>query len=71
MDTARNLQRADQYGTVEVAGSNPSTQRLKRMVFRVPHYMSDAALQAEWESRLAAGTLPVMPGKPPVVPAAP
>ena len=71
MDTALNLQRADQYWTGEVAGSNPSTQRLKRMVFRVPHYMSDAALQAEWESRLAAGTLPVMPGKPQVVPAAP
>ena len=71
MDTALNLQRADQYWTGEVAGSNPSTQRLKRMVFRVPHYMSDAALQAEWESRLAAGTLPVMPGRPQVVPAAP
>lgn len=71
MDTAVNLQRADQYWTGEVAGSNPSTQRLKRMIFRVPHYMSDAALQAEWESRLAAGTLPVMPGKPQVVPAAP
>ena len=71
MDTALNLQRADQYWTGEVAGSNPSTQRLKRMIFRVPHYMSDAALQAEWESRLAAGTLPVMPGKPQVVPAAP
>jgi hypothetical protein len=40
------------------------------MIFRVPHYMSDAALQAQWEARLAAGTLPVMPGKPQVVPAA-
>jgi len=71
MDSALNLQRADQYWAAEVAGSNPSSQRLKRMIFRVPHYMSDAALQAEWEARLAAGTLAVMPGKPQVVPAAP
>ena len=71
MDTALNLQRADQYWTGEIAGSNASSQRLKRMFFRVPHYKSDAALQAEWEAHLAAGTLPVMPGKPQVVPAAP
>jgi YHS domain-containing protein len=71
MDTALNLQRADQYWTSEIAGSNPAAQRLKRMIFRVPHYMSDAALQAEWDARLAAGTLPVMPGKPQVLPAAP
>jgi len=71
MDTELNLRRADQYWTSEIAGSNPSSQRFKRMIFRVPHYMSDAALQAEWEARLAAGTLPVMPGKPQVVPAAP
>lgn len=70
MDTELNLRRADQYWSGEIAGGNPSSQRLKRMIFRVPHYMSDAALQAEWEARLAAGTLPVMPGKPQVVPAA-
>ena len=39
---------------------------MKRMIFRVGHYKSDAALQSEWEVRLAAGNLPVMPGKPPV-----
>ena len=71
MDTALNLHRANEYWAREIAGSNPSSQRLRRMIFRVPHYMSDAALQAEWEARLAAGTLPVMPGKPQVVPAAP
>ena len=70
MDTELNLRRADQYWSGEIAGANPSSQRLKRMIFRVPHYMSDAALQAQWEARLAAGTLPVMPGKPQVVPAA-
>ncbi|MFN0183457.1 MAG: YHS domain-containing (seleno)protein [Aquabacterium sp.] len=71
MDTALNLQRADHYWTTEVAGANPTWQRLRRMVVQVPHYMSDAALQAEWEARHAAGTLPVMPGRPQVVPAAP
>jgi hypothetical protein len=40
-------------------------------VFRVPHYKTDAALQAEWEAKRAAGTLPVMPGGPQVVPSAP
>lgn len=69
MDTALNLHRAHAYWEREVAGSNPYGQRLWRMVFRVPHYLSDAALQAQWEARLAAGTLPVMPGRPQVVPA--
>ena len=40
-----------------------------RLVFRVPHYRTDRELQDEWEARRAAGTLPVMPGKPQVVPA--
>ena len=71
MDTELNLQRAHQYWVSEIAGSNPSNQRMKRMIFRVDHYKSDAALQSEWEVRLAAGNLPVMPGKPQVVPAAP
>jgi hypothetical protein len=45
--------------------------RTKRLVLRVPHYKSDAALQAEWEAKRAAGTLPVMPGGVQVVPAVP
>ena len=49
-----------------------SKGRLKRTVFsRVPHYQSDAALQAQWEAMRAAGSLPVMPGAPQVVPAQP
>jgi len=71
IDTELNLQRAHHYWGSEIAGSNAVFVRYKRLIFRVPHYKSDAALQAEWESRLAAGTLPVMPGKPQVVPAAP
>lgn len=70
METELNLQRAHQYWTSEIAGSNPLWVRYKRMVLRVPHYKSDGALQAEWEAKRQAGTLPVMPGKPQVVPAA-
>ncbi|MBL8319426.1 MAG: hypothetical protein JNJ42_13530 [Burkholderiaceae bacterium] len=69
MDTELNLQRAHHYWATEVSGSNALLTRWRRLVFRVPHYMSDRALQDEWESRLAAKTLPVMPGAPQVVPA--
>jgi YHS domain-containing protein len=69
METELNLQRAHQYWDSEIAGSNPLWVRYKRLVFRVPHYKSDAALQAEWEAKRAAGTLPVMPGGKQVVPA--
>jgi hypothetical protein len=34
-----------------------------------PNTWRDAALQAEWEAKRAAGTLPVMPGGKQVVPA--
>jgi hypothetical protein len=34
----------------------------------VPHYKTDRELKAEWEAKLAAKTLPVMPGAPQVVP---
>ncbi len=68
IDTELNLQRAHQYWNDEVAGSNAIVQRVKRLVFRVPHYKTDKALQEEWEAKLAAKTLPVMPGAPQVVP---
>ncbi len=70
MDTELNLRRAHHYWNVEVAGSNAIVTRFTRLVVRVPHYKSDAALQAEWEALRAAGKLPVMPGQPQVVPAA-
>jgi hypothetical protein len=69
MDTERNLELAHRYWNDEVAGSHALMQRYKRLVFRVPHYKTDAELQREWEARRAAGTLPVMPGAPQVVPA--
>lgn len=71
MDTELNIRRAHQYWDAEVAGSNPVLQRLRRMIFRVPHYMTDSALQAQWIAKRDAGTLPVMPGAPQVVPAVP
>lgn len=71
MDTERNLQLAHQYWNDEVAGSNAFVERVKRLVFRVPHYKTDRALREEWEAKLAAKTLPVMPGAPQVVPAQP
>jgi hypothetical protein len=69
MDTELNLARAHQYWAEEVAGSNALMTRLRRLVLRVPHYQTDRALQQEWEARLAAKTLPVMPGAAQVVPA--
>jgi hypothetical protein len=68
MDTELNLQRAHRYWNEEVAGSWALYTRIKRLVFRVPHYRTDKELQTEWETRRAAGTLPVMPGAPQVVP---
>ena len=68
METELNLQRAHHYWNVEIARNNPLVVRWTRLVLRVPHYKSDAALQAEWEAQRAAGKLPVMPGQPQVVP---
>jgi len=71
MDTELNLQRAHRYWNDEVAGSNALVKRWQRIIFRVPHYRTDAELQAQWEAARKAGTLPVMPGQPQVVPQAP
>jgi YHS domain-containing protein len=68
IDTELNLQRAHQYWNDELAGANAFFKRWQRILFKVPHYKTDAELQAEWESLRAAGTLPVMPGSPQVVP---
>lgn len=71
METEKNLERAHFYWNTELAGASALVKRYQRLVLRVAHYKSDATLQAEWESKRAAGTLPVMPGAPQVVPAAP
>ena len=68
LDTERNLELAHQAWNEEVAGSNAFLKRTFRLIFRVPHYRSGKELQDEWEAKLAAKTLPVMPGAPQVVP---
>ncbi len=68
MDTEANLALAHRYWNDEVAGSNALFKRYQRLIFRVPHYKSDSALKAEYKAKLAAKTLPVMPGAPQVVP---
>jgi YHS domain-containing protein len=69
METQLNIERAHKYWNEEVVGSNPLLVRWKRLIFRVPHYKTDAQLQSEWEALRAAGKLPVMPGAAQVVPA--
>jgi YHS domain-containing protein len=68
LDTERNLALAHRYWNDEVAGSWALLQRFKRLVFRVPHYQTGAQLNAAYAEKLAARTLPVMPGAPQVVP---
>jgi YHS domain-containing protein len=69
MATERNLAMAHRLWNERVAGSNAWLTRWWHLIFRVPHYRTDKSLQQEWESRLAAKTLPVMPGAAQVVPA--
>lgn len=69
MDTERNLELAHKYWNEEVSDSTAIITRYKRLVFRVPHYKTGKELQDEWEAKLAAKTLPVMPGAVQVVPA--
>jgi YHS domain-containing protein len=69
METEKNLELAHRYWNEEVAGSNALLTRWKRLVLRVPHYKTGRQLDDEWQALRAAGTLPVMPGAPQVVPA--
>lgn len=70
MDTEANLALAHRYWNDELAGSNAFLKRIFRIVFRVPHYKTGRELREEYEARRAAGTLPVKPGGPQIVPAA-
>lgn len=69
IDTERNLALAHKYWDEEVAGSMALVTRYKRLIFRVPHYKTGKELQDEWQAKLVAKALPVMPGAPQVVPA--
>jgi YHS domain-containing protein len=47
LDVATNMKLAHQYWAGEVDGNNSFWQRSKRLVWRVPHYMSGEALAKE------------------------
>ena len=47
LDVPRNMALANKYWNEEVNGSNALVQRVKRLVFRVPHYKSGKELAEE------------------------
>lgn len=47
LDVPRNLALAHKYWDTEVNGSNALVQRVKRLVFRVPHYKTGKELEEE------------------------
>ena len=51
MDQERNIRLANHYWETEVSESNWRLQSLKRLLFRVPHYRSNAELAEEYEKR--------------------
>lgn len=53
MDPETNVRLADDYWNNEMKDVPSKLQNLKRWTFRVPHYKSDAALEAEWQARQA------------------
>jgi hypothetical protein len=57
LDLPGNIALADAYWRDEIDGHNSFVQRAKRLVFRVPHYKSDAELAAAVQAA-AAGTPP-------------
>ena len=69
METEVNLGLAHKYWNESLAGGDARQLRSRFMSERVPHYKTDRALNEEYAAKLAAKTLPVMPGMPQVVPA--
>ena len=57
-----NIQRADGYWKDGLKDANAKLGFYKRLIFRVPHYKSGAALAEEVATRKKAGTFPVLPG---------
>ena len=52
MDLQRNITLADKYWVEEIRGSNAFEQRVKRLVFRVPHYLTGPELAQEVARRV-------------------
>lgn len=44
LDVKRNIALADKYWQEEVNGANALIQRVKRLIFRVPHYRTGPQL---------------------------
>jgi len=51
MDQAANIAVADRYWEDEMKDTPNRLQNWKRWIFRVPHYRTDAELEAEWQRR--------------------
>ena len=47
LDLPRNIALADKYWAEEVRGANAFVQRVKRLLFRVPHYLTGPELAQE------------------------
>lgn len=58
MDPATNIRLGDHYWQTEMKDVPSKLQNLKRWIFRVPHYKSDAQLEAEWQAWQARRTRP-------------
>jgi YHS domain-containing protein len=58
LDAKNNVALGDRYWEEETKDVPHRLQNYKRYTFRVPHYKTDAELDAEYEKRKAEGTLP-------------
>lgn len=58
LDAAKNVELGDRYWEEETKNMPHRIQNWKRYLFKVPHYRTDAELDAEYERRKLAGTLP-------------
>lgn len=58
LDARNNVALGDRYWEQETKNVPHRLQNYKRYLFKVPHYKTDAELDAERERRKAAGTLP-------------
>jgi hypothetical protein len=54
LDVPRNMALANKYWNEEVSGSNAFVQRTKRLIFRVPHYVSGEELAKQVAAAKAA-----------------
>ena len=55
LDVPRNVALADKYWKEEVNGANAFVQRVKRLLFRVPHYLTGPELAQEVTKHKAKG----------------